>query len=353
MDTPAGTDDRGAAGTAGTEEEVFEKAFNEAQGVKDKADQPAAEEPEKPEGDKVPPKEPPEEEGEKPKEETPVKTEPEGDDKSEQRYKTLQGIHRKDKEDFEAQKKQWTEKEAELNKQLEELKKGKTPDKPKDKEESTADEGLSDVTKEELEAYERDFDLVSKMEGVRLKKGLAELEKRFAGLIDTVKGELAAKLTELESKTKKVVAPAVKLAEDEASKEHFRIIAEGFLKEDGTAVEGHPDFRKYRAKEDGGDGSLLQWIEEGPAYLQDVRKKVYSKGTAEQLIELLSEFKRDKNITTEESPESEQPSERKAQKRMALKAVDTKSPAIGTGKGAPKEDFEGAFDEAMKKLGGT
>jgi len=84
-----------------------------------------------------------------------------------------------------------------------------------------------------------------------------------------------------------------------------------------------------------------------------VRKKVYSKGTAEQLIELLSEFKRDKNITTEESPESEQPSERKAKKRRALKAVDTKSPAIGTGKGAPKEDFEGAFDEAMKKLGGT
>lgn len=257
----------------------------------------------------------------------------ESDEKYEQRYKTLQGIHRHDKELWDAEK-------VTLLAQIEEAK------KPKEvtKEETVAAEvfvdSLTDEQKEQLADYEQDFDVVSKMEGIKRNVELVKLRKE----IDDWKTDIVNQFTEAKTQFASQLAPAVKLAEDSERESHFSLIREGYDLEDGTHISGHTDFEKFRD-----DGSLLSWIESKPRYIQPILKETYEKGTAMDVIDLIADFKHETNI---------QPSDnvvpintKKAEKKAALTSVTSRRGAINTGH-AIAGNYEDAWDEAISKQGG-
>jgi hypothetical protein len=337
-------------GVAETEEkpDEFEGAFDEATGKGEQADLTAADDPanvkdEEPEVKESPDTKPVVAE-DKPIEEKPVEVDPE--EKAEQRYKTLQGIHKHDK-------KAWDEEKTALLAQIEEAKKPKTPDKtPEQKKEDTIAaeafvDSLTEEQKKQLEDYEADFDVVSKMEGLKRTRELAKLRKEMTDWKAEVKAEMEATIAAKSSEVDSKIAPAVKLAEENEREAHFSLIREGYTKEDGTVVSGHNDFKQYVD-----DGSLKEWIESKPSYLQTAMKRTYESGAAQDVIDLLADFKRESNI------QSNLPSDnvvnldaKKAARKAALTSVPSRRGAINTGK-AVADDFEGAFDEAMNKAGG-
>ncbi len=318
--------DRGALETKIEEvvdvKDDFSDAFDVAEGS-EKADLSAADDPNnvveevKEEPTKEPPVEPQLEV--KPTEQQPG----ESDEKYEQRYKTLQGIHKHDKNTWESEK-------AKLLAELEEAKKPKTPDAKK--ETAAVDaflDSLTDEQKEQLKEYEQDFDVVSKMEGIKREIELKKLRKEFQDTLNEIKTQLATQNTQISEE----IAPALDLVAATDMAVHFSAIQER-----------HDDYEKYRD-----DGSILQWIEAKPSYIQVAMKKTYEEGAAGDVVDLITDFKRENNIPiVQPSPKVVAIDAKKAEKKQAMTAVTTRRGAVSTGF-AVANDFEGAFDEALKK----
>jgi hypothetical protein len=244
---------------------------------------------------------------------------PGDDQKFEQKYKTLQGIHKKDRE-------AWAKREAELQAEMEALKKPPEvkvePVVEKKETISLADfkESLTTEQKEALEEYERDFDIVSKMEGLKRDAAMAKLMKEIASF----KEDILLKLTP----TQELVTEISREREVKDREDHFAMIRDA-----------HPDFEKFRD-----DGSILKWIETKPAYLKRGMLDVYRGGTAEEAIGLIQDFKLENGISMEEP----KPNERTEQRRQALSAVKTRKTPVNPAV-AVHTDFESAFDEASSK----
>lgn len=352
------TDDRGVSGTAGAEVPVippddFSDAFNEATTVGDRSDLSTADDPGlvKDEGEVkevavVPVVEAPvvTDAGTAGVVESPTPTSPvipineqqpgESDEKYEQRYKTLQGIHRHDKEAWEIEK-------AGLQKQIEEAK-AATPAAPvtkqPTKEEAAAAtqaflDSLTDDQKAALKTYEEEFDVVSKMEGIKREAALGALKKELQTTLDTWKAELTNQFTTQ-------IAPALSLKEDIDQASHFDAIRQG-----------HADFETHRDS-----GAILKWIEAKPKYLQASLKQTYEQGSAEDVVDLITDFKRENNITESviESPDPQKVVDlnaKKAEKKQNLTAPTGRRGAVQLTQPAT-DDFEGAFDEALHNSGG-
>jgi hypothetical protein len=362
-DKPEELADRGAAGTAGVGEDLekagekdsFDNVFEEAAKAEDKADLSAADNP-----DNVKAGEDDDQNKkivEDKKEDLPAKTEaeiaadaeaakaakvPEKEtpEQMEQKYKTLQGMHRHDKAVWD------TEKTALLT-QIEEAKKAKSPNK-EEKKKTAAEEAqetqdfLDNLTaeeKEELDGYEKNFEFVSKMEGMKRTKSLAKVLARI--------DQLEAKVEERIAKTEAKVEPALKVAEENAREFHVKVIKEGYDLEDGTHIPGHSDFEMYVK-----DGSIMKWIESKPNYLQGSLKRVAEKGSAQDVVDLLSDFKRENNIqhtvVTSEDATVVDLNQKRAEKKAALTVVKTRKGAVAASQNVA-DDYEGAFDEALNK----
>ena len=267
----------------------------------------------------------------------------ESDEKFEQRYKTLQGIHKHDREVWETER-------AALLLQLEESKKPEIPTQTSSVAAEAFVDSLTDEQKEQLKEYERDFDVVSRMEGIKRSMELAKLRKEIADWKTEVTNQLTKQATQFTSQ----IAPAIALAEESDEEAHFDLIRNGYELENGTFVPGHNDFEKYRD-----DGSLLAWIESKPKYLQSSLRETYSKGTATDVIDLISDFKRENNIpltfqtlASQTTPDNIVPlTSAKAARKQALTTVTTRRGAVNTG-GAFAGDYESAWDEANAKQGG-
>jgi hypothetical protein len=320
--------DRGA-GTSGTEEALdkdeFDVGFSEATGEPGTAaDQLAAIEKEEPEEVVVP-----KVVAEKA---TPgaAAVEVETIEKVNQRYLTLQGIHRHDKETYEQEAKRLREEAAAEKKEKErlatELDEAR---KAKPKEEVNPEED------EQMRDYEKEFDVVAQMEGKRREKALKALEAKILASLDEKAADFIKQLTEVKTTVESRVAPVEAAIATQDEQTHF-----------DTIREAHPDFEKFRKAEEGGDGSLPKWIESKPSYVQDRLKEVYEHGTPQHVVEMLSDFKRENNITTQ--PDNVVSiNKRRTAKRQALLSVPDRPAAVSQGK-APAEDFDSAFDEAVK-----
>ena len=311
-----------------TPEVEWDDAFKEAEAKGDKAELSPADDPKNvPEGSEVIPPIP---EKEVPPEllaEIPPETPPdpalqkpgESDETYEQRWKTLQGIHRHDKETWETEK-------TTLLKDLETARKTPGPAKPTPAE-IVADaaallDSLTVEQKEALKEYEQDFDVVSKMEGIKREVELKKLRQ-----------EIDEKLAAIDTKVSARLEPVLKKAAESEEESHFDAIREV-----------HGDYEQYVE-----DGSIVKWIESKPKYLQPALKQTYGQGSAEDAIDLINDFKRENNIEPPPPPENVIPiSKKKTEKRQALAAVDTRRGAIST-QSAIKDDYEGAFDEALNK----
>jgi len=314
--------DRGAQDATEKEvpgEDVFDKEFETAITEDGKADLSAAKE----STETVVVKPVVKETSEKPAEK-PVET----DETDTQRYKTLQGIHKHDKTAWETEK-------AALLSQLEEAKKPKAvEEKPAEKKKPAEDADLlTEEEKKQLAEYEKDFETVTKMEGLKRKIEMARIQKVLDGLIEDVNKRLTeqgVKLTEQGTK----LEPVIKQAEINTAAEHF-----------GAIKGAHPDYEKYRD-----DGSITKWIEAQPKYLQTAMKETYESGTAEDVAQLISDFKKANNIQTEADPNEKivPINKKKDEKRQALAAVETRRGAVN-GSQSIADDFESAFDEALNK----
>ena len=353
MPDPVIPTDRGADGTSGIEaiapvvdDDVFAEAFEKAEVEGDKADLSAADDPKNQKDeeemvkvDTLPVKSEAEIAAETAAETAKDKlvVEPVVEDaaKVEQKYKTLQGIHRHDKET-------WGEEKQTLLDQLEEAKKVIVPETKKPIKEETVEafeESLTDDQKVELEAYESDFDTVSKMEGLKRTRELAKLRKEMQDWKESVTAELTATRTQVE--------PAIKLVQESETEAHFNSIRDGYTLEDGTVVEGHIDYDKYVK-----DGTLKSWIETKPAYIRRGMERVYNQGSVQDAIDLLSDFKRESNISIQAPLDNVVDLESKRiGKKVALAAVDTRRAAVQA-RSAVATNYEDAFDEALNKSGG-
>jgi len=231
-----------------------------------------------------------------------------------QRYKTLQGIHKHDKEAWEA-------KEALLLKQIAE-KEVKKEAENLSKEMSDVD--LTPEEKAQLAEYEQDFDVVSKMEGLKRKKELAALRKE----VEAWKKEVLDQL----KPTQELLKETKEHNEIRSREDHF------------NAIRGaHPDFETHRDS-----GAIKKWIETKPKYLQEALMKTYQGGSTEEVIEFLHDFKTENNIKPDTDSKVVDINKKKLEKKEAMEAVVTRRGAVHTG-GAVSTDFDGAFDEAANK----
>lgn len=324
------------ASEEGTLEQVADAAFDDAF---DTAEEKlvATEKEDKP--DKSDIEEEPEIDKEPEKEEQPVKadkvTKPEqqageSDEAYEQRWKTLQGIYRHEKDEWQAEK-------TRIQAELEELK-AKVP-KPAENKEDGDDSGLKDLLakldltdeqKAELAQYDEEFDIVSKMEGLKREKAITKLKAEMLETFNTLKKDFQSQLEPAVTFAKETAATR----EEEAKEAHFQRIREK-----------HSDFETYRD-----DGSLSKWIEAKPTYLKKALEQVCSQGTADDIVELLDDFKAENNITKEQGnvePDT-QTDKTKSSRRAALIPPNTRRGAVNASMNVAS-DFEGAFDEAINK----
>lgn len=324
-------DDRGASGSA-DEEEAFSDAFDEKLEVK-VADPPAAADekpPEKVEEAPVKPVEKPVEKAADPPEDF------------KQQYKTLQGIHKHDKET-------WEEEKARLLAENESLKKPKE-EKPKvemhiEVAEEVA-ETLTPEEKEQLASYEEDFDVVSKMEGMKREKALKGLEKRISTWMTNIEKKVEERILAAQTQVEAKIEPVKKIVDERERDVHFEAIRKGYTAEDGTVVPGHDDFENYVK-----DGSVKKWIESKPKYMQPALMHTYTKGSVSDVVDMLTDFKKENGIENVPATDNVVRIDRKVERKKALKSVDARPVAVHSGKGLA-DDYEGAFEEALAKKSG-
>jgi hypothetical protein len=261
----------------------------------------------------------------------PVKSAKDDEETYKARWESLDGI-------VKARDKKYDEDTATLKKQIDDLTAvvnvfSEKSKKDADKSKSTEDD-LTDDQKKILDEYDKEFDTVSKMEGMKREKALSALEKKIKAELKTEFDDEVKKIRE-EFSTK--VDPITKSIQESDKVLHFSSIE--------TA---HPGYEKYRD-----DGSILKWIGTKPRYMQPALKSTYESGTAEDVIELLTDFKKENNLLEDNDKQPDDSNlidlnKKKEEKKKNLTAVPLKNGSINL-KQASKDDFEGAFDEAVKK----
>ena len=333
-------DDRGALENTENLDEVFDTAFNEASEGTGAPDISVSDNPENIEEEPIlPVVQPVMEEKAAPVVESHIETPPPPPEDFKQQYLTLQGIHKHDRENFKTR-------ESELLAQLEELKAKvppstpETPKAPKPDPISIADlyDSLSDEDKAALKEYDEEFDIVSKMEGKKRDVAFQKLRKEYETGLQTIKEELKAEFATQFTPTAAFIKEAQEKEEIRTQEAHFAAIREN-----------HPDFEKYRD-----EGSILKWIDSKPSYLRKGALETYAQGSAEEIVELLSDFKLENNLSTSQPPNANNVvniDPAKAAKKQAMTTVTTRRGAVNAAMSVAN-DFEGAFDEAMNKHGG-
>lgn len=247
----------------------------------------------------------------------------------EQRWKSLNGILKSTNEKFDAEKSQLLSEMDALKKKVDELSKAKGDKDAADKS-KVPEEDLTDEQKKLLESYDAEFDTVSKMEGIKREKAIKALEKK---LVSELESRMASLQDQFQTKVKPI-EDNINKSEREA---HF-----------GAIRSAHEDFEKYRD-----DGSILKWIESKPAYLQGSMKQTYAKGKAADVIELITDYKRDNglikdNDSTSNVIDAERLKQEREKKKQELTSVPTRRTAINSSRSVA-DDYDSAFDEATKR----
>jgi len=252
----------------------------------------------------------------------------------EQRWKSLEGILKSQQKKHEEETVSLKSQVEALTQKLTDLSENSGKKKGAADNSDNSDDDLSAEQKAALENYDKEFDAVAKMEGIKREVSLKKLEKKILSDMET-------KLKEIQEQFSSKVGPIEASIQKNDEESHF-----DFLKSK------HPDYEKYRD-----DGSILEWIEAKPKYIRDALKTVYNKGTAEDVVDLINDFKADNNLL--ENKNNDQPAnvndpalearkKEKDVKKQNLTAVMTKRGAVNLTQ-TSKEDFDGAFDEAVNK----
>lgn len=150
--------------------------------------------------------------------------------------------------------------------------------------------------------------------------GIKALAKRMAKSI--VKSELAAIRPEIES-----IRQTTQVSAKEA---HFRAIEKA-----------HSDFRQLRDA-----GTIKDWIDSKPSILQSTYLNIYNTGSAKEIVEMLDICKKEINLSNK-GEVKRIPSVVEAAKKFT--AVPSHSSGPRVTQQASKDDFDAAWDEAVKQ----
>jgi len=99
--------------------------------------------------------------------------------------------------------------------------------------------------------------------------------------------------------------------------------------------DAHPDFESII-----NGANLANWIESKPSYKKAIYKQVYEAGTAEDIIDMLNDFKKETGIFTAKSPESKKPV-----KQYLNLAVDNGSQVMPKASNSEPASFEDAWKQ--------
>lgn len=305
----------------GQENKEFDDAFDAALEADPQPDNVDVEEPEKKEPE---PKEP------EVKKEEPAPAPPAeviDDTPFEQKWKTLQGIYRHEKDE-------WLNEKERLLSELEAAKAAERQPEAK----KTDDHGvkelldsldLTDEQKAQLAEYDEEFDVVSKMEGLKRKNEMARLKVELQEMLKGFREEFATQ----QKPVQEFIAETQKDREENEVKRHFQ-----------TIENAHPDFAVYRDNE-----SIKKWIESKPGYLRKGLQEIYSTGSADDIVEMLDDFKRENGITASKPENVISMNRAKEARKQAMTPPVTKRGAVNASMSVAT-DFDGAFDEAINKL---
>ena len=249
----------------------------------------------------------------------------------EQQFRTLQGIHKHDREVWEGERTKLLAKIADMEKgggaqtvtqdkkTIEDA--GKLLDELKD--------SLSDEERAQLDEYKQEFDVVSKMEGLQRKVEMAKLRKDLVGMLEEIKNQLQP--------VQAFVAQSTEDRDVADKNAHFSAIEER-----------HADYAKYRD-----DGSLMKWIDSLPVHRRQGYKDICKSGTVEEVISLYDEFKSDNNIPIEGNSDTPPNVVKldKERRKDALRSPTGRKSAVNPAH-SPATSFEESFDEAINKQGG-
>lgn len=99
--------------------------------------------------------------------------------------------------------------------------------------------------------------------------------------------------------------------------------------------DAHPDFESII-----NGASLANWIESKPSYKKTIYKQVYDSGTAEDIIDMLNDFKKETGIINVKSPEVKKPV-----KQYLNLAVDNGSQVMPKASNSEPASFEDAWKQ--------
>jgi hypothetical protein len=216
------------------------------------------------------------------------------------------------------------------------------PDEQKPEPEETAEPDYKQL-------YEKEVQRLRSLEGRYRKERQSweserrELLERLAELARQVKAEPGPAPQESPAAPEGVLeAPLSEAVRLETAKLLGPLVASLEAERHKTAVAtAHPDFEAIAS-----DPDLLAWIEEQPAFIASSLSRVVDTGTAEEVIELLDRYKKDRGRQRAAAREEKS---RAAAERKARDAAAVKSRSAGP----PREkeaaqDFESAWIEAVK-----
>lgn len=249
------------------------------------------------------------------------------DDQAEQRYRTLQGIHKHDRETWEQEKQGYEQRIADLEAKSTAPAPAPAPSsehKGANAKPEINGDVLANLSAEDqaaLKEYDIEFDTISKMESIKRK---AESDRIIQYIDDKVNQLIQS------------ISPVIDAGTKFSRESHFDAIRSA-----------HEDFEVHRD-----NGSIKNWIETKPAYLKDAYMKAYNTGSPEEVIDLITTFKQENNIASAGSPPPQRtlppPNPQRESKKAALSAVTNRRGAVNT-QHAPADDFEGAFEEATSR----
>lgn len=159
---------------------------------------------------------------------------------------------------------------------------------------------------------------------------LRELEEEMPTMAKAIKRLLAKQRREIEES----LQPMVASVHEDAKAKHF-----------STIKSEHKDF-------DALIGDVAEWVDSQPDYIKNGMQSVLNQGDAQEVIDLVSRFKKDTGIssTKEPEPQDDSAARRRARQLEDAEAVRTKgAPQIPKGE-ADKDDFNGAFEEASQHI---
>jgi len=235
-----------------------------------------------------------------------------------QRYKTLQGMYRSQKEKLE-----------ELSKKLDDI-----PEPKGNPEEGRQEPSEQQAEKQEQGSSDETVDTSWVSEALKENEKISELSEELpeiASLVEESLKSVMEKYTIAVSQAMQIMAQQIEQKVAPIEQTIGQTLKEKKL---AKISEVHPDYSDYLNSQE-----LSDWINSKPSRIKQAYEAILKEGEAEEVIELLNDFKQETQIVSNTKPV----------KKKTPKAVTTKTKSPSQGKVVDMNDFEQAFEEAIRE----